>query len=169
MSVDPREHGAHLTGGVVIAQVLEDQERLLPDLPGLREMAGRLAGLAEVGEGFRLGEAVAGFPVQAERALIAGGGVAEVAQMVLRVPQAVPHISVQPVVADFRAQGQCPAAEPAGLFVVAEEAVRPADVVERRGLGRWTLASPRRLPSRAYSVRLVLKWRALSPYSHMSQ
>jgi len=39
-------------------------------------------------------------------------------------------------VADFRAQGQCLAAELAGLFVVTEETVSPADVVERYGLGR---------------------------------
>jgi hypothetical protein len=73
----------------VVAQVLEDDQGLLPGLPGLGEIAGRLAGLAEVGEGVRFGEAVAGFPVQAERALVAGGGFAEVAQMVLGVPQAV--------------------------------------------------------------------------------
>src|SRR5450756_1830335 len=40
------------------------------------------------------------------------------------------------MVAHLRAQGQCLAAERTGLLVVTEEAVSPADVVERRGLGR---------------------------------
>jgi len=38
--------------------------------------------------------AVAGLLVQAERALVAGGGFAEVAHVVLGVPQAVPHMSL---------------------------------------------------------------------------
>jgi hypothetical protein len=57
-----------------VLQVLEDGERLLPGVPGLRQLAGGVAGVAEVGEGRRLAEAVAGFPVQAERATVAGGG-----------------------------------------------------------------------------------------------
>ena len=185
------ELGADLVG-VGMLQVVKDGERLLPGLPGLRQLARGVAGVAEVGEGVRFIEAVAGFPVQAERALVAGGGFGEVAQMVLGVSQAVPDISLEPAVADFRAQGECLAAERAGLLVVAEEAVAPADVVERcrprppcrrwpgtgaapaqrararrrSGPGRsastprlcWTLASPRRLPSRWYSVRLLAKW-----------
>ena len=63
MTVCAREHGPDLVGGIVIPQVLEGDERLLPGLPGLHEIAGGLAGLAEVGEGFRFSEAVAGFPV----------------------------------------------------------------------------------------------------------
>jgi hypothetical protein len=55
-----------------VLDVFEDGERLLPVLPGLGQLAGGVAGVAEVGEGFRFMEAVAGFPVQAERALVAG-------------------------------------------------------------------------------------------------
>ena len=33
------------------SQLVEDGQRLLPGLPGLRELAGGLAGVAEVGEG----------------------------------------------------------------------------------------------------------------------
>ena len=65
--------GADLLG-VEVLQVLENDQRLLPGLPGLRQFAGGLAGVAEVGEGGRLAEAVAGFPVQAERATVAGSG-----------------------------------------------------------------------------------------------
>jgi hypothetical protein len=63
--------GADLLG-VGVLQVLENGQRLLPGLPGLRQFAGGLAGVAEVGQYGRLAEAVAGFPAQAERALILG-------------------------------------------------------------------------------------------------
>jgi hypothetical protein len=52
--------------------------------PGLCQLAGRVVGVAQVGKGLRFKEAVAGFPIQAERALIASGGFGEVAQMVQR-------------------------------------------------------------------------------------
>ena len=57
--------------------------------------------------------------------------------MVLGVSQAVPGCSLGPAVAVFRGQGERLAAERAGLLVVAEHAVVPADVVERFGLGRF--------------------------------
>src|ERR1700690_2079301 len=84
--------------GVGVLEVFEDGERLPPGLPSLRQGAGSVARVAEVGEGVRFIEAVAGFPVDAERALVAGGGFGEVAQMVLGVPQAVPHIPLEPAV-----------------------------------------------------------------------
>jgi hypothetical protein len=96
-----------------------------------------------VGEHVRFIVAVAGFPVQAERALVAGGGFGEVAQMMLGVPQAVPGIPLEPAVANLRAQGECLPAERAGLLVVAEQAVEPANVVERYGLGRLVADGPR--------------------------
>jgi hypothetical protein len=83
------ELGADLAG-VGVLQVLEDGQRLLPGLPGLGQLAGGVAGVAEVGQDVRFIEKVAGFPEEAERALVAGGGFGEVAQMVLGVPQAVP-------------------------------------------------------------------------------
>ena len=70
------ELGADLAG-VGVLQVLEDGECLLPGLPGLGQLAGSVAGVAEVGESARVIGAVAGFPVQAERALVAGGGFGE--------------------------------------------------------------------------------------------
>jgi hypothetical protein len=92
--------------GVGMLQVLEDGQCLLPGLSGLGQLAGGVAGVAEVGEGARFLETVAGFPVKAERALVAGGGFGEVAQVVLGVPQAVPDTSLERAVADFRAQGE---------------------------------------------------------------
>src|SRR5882757_9967086 len=56
LTVCAREHGTDLDGSVAILQVVEDGERLLPGSPGLRGLAGGLAGLAEVGEGFRFSE-----------------------------------------------------------------------------------------------------------------
>ena len=135
MVVCAGELGANLVG-VRVPLVLEDDERLLPGLPGLNQLAEGVAGVAEVGKDFRFSGAVAGFPVQAQRALVAGDGFGEVAQMVLGLAEAVPDIPLEPAVAAFRAQSGCLAAERAGLLVVAEEAVRPADVVERFGFVR---------------------------------
>ena len=69
---------------------LEDDERLLPGLAGLRQLAGGVVGVTEVGESVRFVEAVAEFPEDAERTLVAGGGFGEVAELVLGVAQAVP-------------------------------------------------------------------------------
>ena len=55
------EPGADLAG-VGVLQVLEDGQRLLPGLPGLRQFAGSVAGVAKVGEGVRFEEAVVGLP-----------------------------------------------------------------------------------------------------------
>ena len=129
------ELGADLAG-VRVLQTLEDGQRLLPGLPGLGQLAGGVAGVAEVGQDVRFIEKVAGFPEKAERALVAGGGFGEVAQMVLGVPQAVPDMPLEHPVAGFRAQGECLPAERTGLLIVAEEAMTPADVVERFGLVR---------------------------------
>src|SRR5215467_16303097 len=112
------ELGADLAG-VGVLQVVKDGQRLLPGLPGLGQLAGGVAGVAEVGEGVRFVVAVAGVPEDAERALVAGGGFGEVAQVVLGVSQAVPGISLCPAVACFCTQGDCLPAERAGLLVVA--------------------------------------------------
>ena len=56
--------------------------------------------------------------------------------MVLGVPHAVPSMPLKPAVAGSRAQGDCLAAEHAGLLIVTEEAVAPADGVEGVGLVR---------------------------------
>ena len=71
-------------------EVLEDGERLLPGLPGLRQLAGGAMGVAEVGEGLRLIPAVAESLAMPMRRSVAGGGFGKVAQMVLGVAQAVP-------------------------------------------------------------------------------
>src|SRR6202042_1890955 len=133
LAVCAGELGAYLVG-IGMLQVLKDGQCLLPGLPGLGRLAGRVAGVAAGGEGVCYIEAVAGFPQQAERALVAGGGFGEVAQMVLGVSHAVPGFSLEPAVAGFRAEGDCLAAEHAGLLVVAEVAVAPADGGERYGL-----------------------------------
>src|SRR5205823_1954317 len=54
-----REHGSDHGGRVVNPHVVEDDYRLLPGFPGLRQVADRLVGLAEVGERLRFREAVA--------------------------------------------------------------------------------------------------------------
>ena len=84
-------------------QILEDSQRLLPGLPGLGQLAKTLTGVPEPSEGLCFLEAVADFAVQAERALVAGGSLGEVAQMVLGIPQAVPDLSLDPAVDGFRA------------------------------------------------------------------
>jgi hypothetical protein len=79
MVVCAGELGADLVG-VGVLQVLEDDEGQLPGVPSLCQLAGRLAGVAEVGEGVRFVRAVAGLAVvHAERALVAGGGFGEIA------------------------------------------------------------------------------------------
>src|SRR5215471_3875827 len=76
MVVCAGELGADLAG-VWVLQVVENGEGLLPGRPGLGHLAVGVAGVAEVGESARVIGAVAGFPVQAERALVAGGGFGE--------------------------------------------------------------------------------------------
>jgi hypothetical protein len=56
--------------------------------------------------------------------------------VVFGVSQAVPGISLFPAAAGVRAQGDSLMAERAGLLVVAEKPVAPADGVERVGLAR---------------------------------
>ena len=117
-------------------QVVEDGQRLLPGLPGLGQFAGGVAGVAEVGEDRLLPvAAVADFRAMRERALVAGGGFGEVAQLVLGVPEAVPGVGLPRRSPSFAVQGECLLAERAGLLVVAEEGVAPADVLS-------ALASP---------------------------
>jgi hypothetical protein len=113
------ELGADLVG-LGELKVLEDAQRLLPGLPSLAQLAGGVAVVAEVGKGIRFIDAVAGFPENAERAPVAGGGFGKVTQMVLGVPQAVPGCSLDPAIADFHAQVERLAAEQAGLPVVAK-------------------------------------------------
>ena len=102
---DAGELAAYLVGARML-DVLVDGERLLPDLPRPRQLAGGMAGVTKVGEGVRFGQAVAEFPSDAERALVAGGGFAEVAQMVLSVAQGVPRVSLCFVMTRFHAEGQ---------------------------------------------------------------
>jgi hypothetical protein len=59
-----------------------------------------------------------------------------VAEMVLGVGHVAPGISFKPAVPNFYAEDDCLPRERAGLRVVAEEGVQPADGVERNGLSR---------------------------------
>src|SRR5262245_20668474 len=111
-------------------QVFEDGQRLLPGLPGLGQLAGVVAGIGNVGERFCFLPAVAELAGDAEGALVAGGGFAEVAQVVLGIALAVPGSSLQAAVTDLCVESECLAAQRAGLLVVAEEAMGIADVVE---------------------------------------
>jgi hypothetical protein len=70
---------------VGMLNVLEDGQRLLPCLPGLGQLAGGMAGVPKVGEGHCFDPAVAEFPGDSEGALVAGGGFAEVAEMMFGV------------------------------------------------------------------------------------
>jgi hypothetical protein len=114
--------------------ILEDGKRLLPGLPGLRQLASGMARAAEVGENIGFIEAVAEFPEDVERALIGGGCFAKAAEMVLGVAQAVPGISLEMAVADFRAEVESLSAVRASLLIVAMESAIPADGVEHFGL-----------------------------------
>ena len=106
MLVCAGELGADLIG-VGVLQVLEDRHRLLPGLPGLRQFAGQVAGVADSGESAGFAEPVAAFPEQGESTLVAVGGFGAVPQMELGAPEAISDMCLEPVVADFGAQGKC--------------------------------------------------------------
>jgi hypothetical protein len=54
-------------------EVVKDVKRLLPGLPGLRQITDGVASVTEVGQSDRFVEAVAEFPEVGEGALVAGG------------------------------------------------------------------------------------------------
>ena len=123
------EFGADLVGEGML-DVLEDGQRLLPCLAGLGQFASVMTSISNVDESVRFMPAVAEFTGDAEGALVAGGGFAEVAEMVLGVAQAVPGSCLEAAVADFCVEGECLLAQRAGLLIVAEEAMGIANVVE---------------------------------------
>ena len=89
-------------------EIVEDGECLLPCLPGLQQLACSAADIAEVGEGVGFPPAVADGPEDAQRALIAGGRLAEVAGVVFGVAQAVPDIALQVAAAVVGVEGEGP-------------------------------------------------------------
>src|SRR6266566_10174129 len=121
-------------GGVGVLEIVEDAEGLLPGLPGLQQLADGAADVAEVGEGVGFPPAVADGPEDAQRALIAGGRLAEVAGMVFGVAEAVPDVALQVAAAVVGVEGEGLPAKPACLGVVPQERVVPADRVEQFGL-----------------------------------
>jgi hypothetical protein len=89
-----------------MAQVVEDLQSLLPGLHGGLELAVGLPGVTEVAQSNGFVEAVGKFAVQAECPLVAGGGLSEVAEVVLGVAQAVPGSCLALAVPDLRAEGE---------------------------------------------------------------
>ncbi len=75
-------------------------------LARLREVAGGVAGVAEVDESVRFDPAVTEFAGYGERALIAVDGLGKVAEMMLGVTQAVPRMSLASAVPGLRAEGE---------------------------------------------------------------
>ncbi len=138
------EFGADLAD-VGMLDVLAGSQRLLPSIPCLSQLAGSVAGVAEAGEGVSFKDAVAVFPGHAERALVAGGGFGQVAQMVFGEPQAVPDTSLDPAVPGFCASGNCPSAEHTGLrLILPGHGLTPAHGYPLRSLanGPYSRAAP---------------------------
>ena len=117
-------------------EVVEDGEGLLPGFPGGQQLASGAADIAEVGEGIGLSPAVAGGLEDGQRALIAGGGLAEVAGMVFGVAQAVPDAALEVAAAVAGVEREGALAKLAGLLVVPQQRVVPADGAEQFGLAR---------------------------------
>lgn len=92
-------------------EIAEDGECLLPGLPCLQQLAGGPADIAEVGEGIGFPPAVANGPENAQRALIAGGRLTEVAGMVFGVAQAVPNVALEVAAAIVGVEGERPPAK----------------------------------------------------------
>ena len=85
--------------------VVVDGQCLLPGLPGLRQFAGGVACVADVDKDLCFVVAVAVVPAQAEREFEMGGGLGEVAEMVLDVTEGVPDRMLEVAAAELRDQG----------------------------------------------------------------
>src|SRR5437762_6635620 len=77
-------------GGVGVAQLVEDLQRVLPRLPGRVGGAARVVQVADVRDGLRFAVAVASLAEQGDRALVARDRLVVPAEMVPGVPDAVP-------------------------------------------------------------------------------
>src|SRR5262245_30491382 len=114
--------------GVGVAQVVEDDQGLLPGIPGLLLVTGRVTGVAEVGEDLGCVEAVPECPEKTESAPVALGGVAMVPELVLDVAEAVPGVRLLAAMeADFLVQSEGLPAERAGPLRLAEHRVAIAE------------------------------------------
>src|ERR1700677_4998769 len=87
--------------GVGVVQVFEDGECLPPGLAGLGQAADGVLSVAEVIEGHRFSPAVAEFPDDAKRALVARSSFGEITQLMLGISQAVPDGRVNVAVPGF--------------------------------------------------------------------
>jgi hypothetical protein len=80
--VEVLESGTELFG-VGVVEVVEDRQGLLPGDAGLPRVARGMVGVTEVGVHLGLAVPFAEIPVQAEGALIAGGGFGVMAEVVV--------------------------------------------------------------------------------------
>jgi hypothetical protein len=85
-----------------MAHVIQDGEGPLPGLSGSPQFAGVMLGVTEMSEGHRFSWAVAELSGDAKCALVALGGLSQVAELVLGVAKAVPDISLENAVTSLR-------------------------------------------------------------------
>jgi hypothetical protein len=115
-------------------QVLEDAQGDAQRLPRLHRVLRAELDVAQVTQGLSLGVAVAEFPREADGALVAAGGLGQVAEVLLGEAQAVPGSRLAGTVPEQAEPGHGRPAGVPGLPVVADQGVTPADVVQGRGL-----------------------------------
>jgi hypothetical protein len=120
--------------GVGVVQVVEDGQGLLPCLTGCFGRAGRVVGVAEVGEGHGFPIPAAEVAVQVDGVVVAGNGLGVVAEVLMGVAEAVPGTGLPVAVAEIDEEGEGLLAVGEGLLVVAEQGVAPANRVEGAGL-----------------------------------
>ena len=119
-------------------EVFQDGERFFPCLAGLLAMPGGVMNIAGVAERLGLAPPVTDLPVQVEGAVVTGNRFGMVAEVVVRVPQAVQGGSLQLWVAKRLTLVQLerlPAVDER-LPVIAEHGVEPAHRVQGDGLAR---------------------------------
>lgn len=113
-----------------MANVIQDDQGLAPGLHGPGQLAGGMVAVTEVGESHRLRREVAELASDAERAVVARGGLRMVAELMLGDAQAVPGISLENAVADLGVEVEGALAEGAGKLKVAKKTVVETDVVQ---------------------------------------
>src|SRR5262245_6227444 len=131
--------------------LVEDRGRRAPAVAGFEEVAGGAVRVAEVGEGLGFVEADPELAVQVERVQVAPDRLVDLAEPVMRVPEALPGRRLTVPVAAGVEDLQRLLTVYESLAVVAELAVLPADVVERGCLPDHVLGRLEQL-QRAFGV-----------------
>jgi hypothetical protein len=121
-------------GCIGVLQVLEYDQGLLPDTSRFQRVPCGVVDFAEMGEHLGFLVTVAEVPEDMQGAMMAVGGIGEVAELVLDVAEAVPGVRLAEPVGQLEAQRKSLPAEGLGLLVGTQPAMAPADIVEGRSL-----------------------------------